>query len=76
MMSKATTKARRLRQVEMLLMTHPEGMAQAELARRLGVNRSTIHRDLVDLAEGCAVYEGDDGSRCPHTRGGEPECTG
>jgi len=60
-MSRATTKVQRLRQVEMLLMTHPEGMTQAELARRLGVNRSTIHRDLADLSEGCAIYQGDDG---------------
>lgn len=54
-MSRSTTKAARLDQIEKLLLTHPEGMTQAELARRLGVNRSTILRNLADLQ--APVYE-------------------
>ena len=37
-------KAERVLQIEAILLEHPEGMTQAELARRLGVNRSTISR--------------------------------
>ncbi|NLV75005.1 MAG: WYL domain-containing protein [Chloroflexi bacterium] len=45
----ALAKAARLLQIEALLLAHPEGLTQAELARRLGVNRSTIYRYLPDL---------------------------
>lgn len=48
-MSLAENKADRLLKIEALLLAHPEGLSQAELARRLGVNRSTINRDLPDL---------------------------
>ena len=41
-MSRGQDKSRRLLQIEQLLWAHPEGMTQAELAKRLGVNRSTI----------------------------------
>jgi len=59
-MERATGKAERLLQIEALLLAHPEGLTQAEIARRLGVNRSTIHRYLPDLDRFC-VYETDDG---------------
>lgn len=45
----AQTKANRLLQIEALLLAHPDGLTQAEIARRLGVNRSTIHRYISDL---------------------------
>jgi predicted DNA-binding transcriptional regulator YafY len=48
-MTYAETKARRLIQIETLLLAHPEGLTQAEIARRLGVNRSTITRYIPDL---------------------------
>ena len=48
-MNRSENKAGRLLQIEALLLAHPQGMTQAELARRLGVNRSTIHRCLPDL---------------------------
>ena len=60
-MERATTKAERLLQIEALLLAHPEGLTQSEIARRVGVNRSTIHRYLPDLTARFAVYEMDDG---------------
>lgn len=54
-MKPAETKSNRLRQIEALLIEHPEGLTQSELARRLGVNRSTIHRNIPDLD--APIYE-------------------
>jgi CRISPR-associated endonuclease/helicase Cas3 len=48
-MERAHNKASRLIQIENLLLAHPEGLTQAELARRLQVNRSTINRYIPDL---------------------------
>ena len=59
-MGRAYGKAERLLQIEALLLAHPEGLTQAEIARRLGVHRATIHRYLPDLGR-FAVYETDDG---------------
>jgi len=59
-MERATNKAERLLQIEVLLLAHSEGLTQAEIARRLGVNRSTIHRYLPDLGR-FRVYDTDDG---------------
>jgi len=59
-MERATGKAERLLQIEALLLAHSEGLTQAEIARRLGVNRSTIHRYLPDLDRFC-VYDTGDG---------------
>lgn len=42
-------KAARLLQIEVLLLDHPEGLTQSEIARRMGVNRSTILRNLADI---------------------------
>jgi len=59
-MERATNKAERLLQIEALLLAYPEGLTQAEIARKLSVNRSTIHRYLPDLDRFC-VYTTDDG---------------
>jgi len=59
-MERATNKAERLLQIEALLLAHPDGLTQADIARRLGVNRSTIHRYLPDLDRFC-VYDTGDG---------------
>jgi CRISPR-associated endonuclease/helicase Cas3 len=59
-MERAAGKAERLLQIEALLLEYPDGLSQAEIARRIGVNRSTIHRYLPDLGRFC-VYETDDG---------------
>src|SRR5690554_6727687 len=48
-MKRSESKAARLLQLEALLLAHPDGLTQAEIARRLGVHRSTIHYYLPDL---------------------------
>ncbi len=58
-MERASGKAERLLQIESLLLAHPEGLTQAEIARRLKVNRSTINRYLPDLGRFC-IHETDD----------------
>ncbi len=60
-MERATGKAERLLQIEALLLEYPDGLSQAEIARRIGVNRSTVYRYLPDLTARFAVYETDDG---------------
>ena len=60
-MGRGVGKAERLLQIEALLLVHPEGLTQAEIARRLGVHRSTVHRYLPELTQLFALYEADDG---------------
>ncbi|RIK34813.1 MAG: hypothetical protein DCC55_32210 [Chloroflexi bacterium] len=60
-MSHGGNKAERLLQIEALLLERLNGYTQAELARKIGVNRSTINRYLPDLTSRFAVYETDDG---------------
>lgn len=57
-MTRIVNKSQRLAQIEALLLDHPEGLSQSDLARRLGVNRSTINRNLIDLS--APVYEEQD----------------
>ncbi|MFN8470331.1 MAG: CRISPR-associated helicase Cas3' [Caldilineaceae bacterium] len=45
-MNRAQEKSQRLLQIEKLLWAHPEGLTRAEIARQLGVNRSTITKYL------------------------------
>lgn len=45
-MNRAEEKSQRLLQIERLLWAHPEGLTQAEVAKRLGVYRSTIWKYL------------------------------
>ena len=60
-MERAANKAARLLQIEALLLDHPQGLTQAEIGRRVGVNRSTVYRYLPDLTQRFAIYETDDG---------------
>jgi len=60
-MSRAENKADRLLQIEALLLAHPEGLNQAEIARRLDVNRSTVNRYFRDMPNQFPYYESDDG---------------
>lgn len=48
-MSRSEKKANRLLQIETLLLAHPEGLIQSDIARKLQVNRSTINRYPPDL---------------------------
>jgi len=54
-MKPADTKSTRLTQIELLLLDHPEGLTQADIARALGVHRSTILRNLADMD--APIYE-------------------
>jgi len=58
-MSKAETKAARLRTIEDLLLAHPGGLTQAEIAHYLDVNRSTVYRYLPDLPQHIYIDEMD-----------------
>jgi CRISPR-associated endonuclease/helicase Cas3 len=60
-MSQAVNKASRLLQIEALLLSHPNGLSQAEIARRLGVNRSTVSRYIRDMSAQAPIYENEEG---------------
>ncbi|RME97469.1 MAG: WYL domain-containing transcriptional regulator [Chloroflexi bacterium] len=49
-MERASNKSERLAQLEHLLIANPHGLKRAEIARRLGVNRSTIGRYIDELS--------------------------
>jgi predicted DNA-binding transcriptional regulator YafY len=59
--ARAENKANRLLQIEALLLAHPEGLTQAEVARRLEVNRSTVNRYFRDMPNQFPYYENKDG---------------
>ncbi len=50
-------KGERIAQLELLLHSHPEGLRRAEIARRLGVHRSTISRYVDQLKQYIDIYE-------------------
>ena len=58
-MNRAQEKSQRLLQIEEMLWAHPEGLTRAEIARRLGVNRSTIGRYLDKDHLPPSIYEDD-----------------
>lgn len=47
----ARNRISRLQAIENLLLAHPRGLTQAEIARKLNVDRSTISRDVANLPE-------------------------
>ncbi len=61
MSEKSFGKAERLIQIENLLLAHSRGLTKSELARRLGVHRSTIGRDIAELSTSgrLIIYEED-----------------
>lgn len=60
-MSRAENKTERLLQMEALLLSNPQGLTQAEMARRLGVDRSVINRNLYDFQKIYPTIVHDDG---------------
>jgi len=49
-MESAANKSERLVQLEQILLSHPHGLRKAEIARKLGVNRSTVGRYIDELS--------------------------
>ncbi|HDQ14882.1 MAG TPA: WYL domain-containing protein, partial [Sediminispirochaeta sp.] len=54
---KSKNKSERLRSIELILFEKPEGIRRAELARKLGVSRATISRDIVEMSKDFPIYE-------------------
>lgn len=50
----------RLSQIEQLLLAHPEGLLRVDIARRMGVHRSTVTRDIAELSLTRPIVEEDD----------------
>lgn len=50
-------KSERVAQLELILKSHPEGLRKSDLARRIGVHRSTIGRYIEELKQFEEVYE-------------------
>lgn len=49
-MESAYNKSERLVQLEQILLAHPHGLRRSDLARRIGVNRSTVGRYIDELS--------------------------
>lgn len=60
-MLRVIVRSGRLRQIESLLLAHPAGLSKAEIARRMGVHRATIGRDIEALSLEVPIVESDDG---------------
>lgn len=58
-MERSHSKAERLLQLEQILLAFPEGLRKAEIARRLGVHRSTIGRYIDELSHRLPIWEDD-----------------
>jgi len=56
-MERAANKAERLLQLEQLLLAFPEGLHKAEIARRLGVHRSTAGRYIEELSLRIPIWQ-------------------
>lgn len=70
-MNRIQNKASRLSKIETFLLANPAGMTQAELARRLEVDRPTIFCDIADLLK--HIYIDDmDGWRSKLDKEGHP----
>ena len=56
-MERAPNKAERLLQLEQLLLAFPEGLHKAEIARRLGIHRSTAGRYIDELSLRIPIWQ-------------------
>lgn len=50
-------KGERVAQLELLLRSHPEGLRRIEIAKKLGMHRSSIGRYIADLKKYINIYE-------------------
>ena len=50
-------KGDRVAQLELILRSHPEGLRKSDIARRIGVHRSTVGRDIDELKQYSNIYE-------------------
>ena len=50
-------KGERVAQLELILRSHPEGLRKSDIARRIGVHRSTIGRYIDELKQYSEIYE-------------------
>ncbi len=50
-------KGERIAQLELILRSHPEGLRKSEIARKIGVHRSTIGRYIEELKQFNDIYE-------------------
>lgn len=60
-MSRTESKHTRLDAIFNLLLSVPEGLSKPEIARRMGVNRTTVWRDMTELTHLYPVIEEEDG---------------
>ncbi len=60
-MGKALTKSERFLALEVLLLSHPAGLRKSEIAKRLGIDRSTAGRYVTELTDPLGLVEDDDG---------------
>jgi CRISPR-associated endonuclease Cas3-HD len=56
-MERSNSKAERLLQLEQILLAFQEGLRKAEIARKLGVHRSTVGRYVEDLSRRLPIWE-------------------
>lgn len=57
MMSRGMTRAERLQEMERIYTQHQGGLTDIEMAERLGVDRTTVYRDRVELTRHMPVVE-------------------
>ena len=50
-------KGDRVAQLELILRSHPEGLRKSDIARRIGVHRSTVGRYIDELKQYSEIYE-------------------
>ena len=50
-------KGDRVAQLELILRSHPEGLRKSDIARRIGVHRSTVGRYIEELQQYSEIYE-------------------
>ena len=68
-MSRLSTRTERLRQLEALLLSAPQGLSAIDLAARLGIDRRTVYRDLDFLStQDIPLWQDDGHFGINHTR--------